>query len=98
MTLRDISKKDVIQIDTGTCLGRIDVICFTLETSEVERFVLLGRPRWFGLFGSRQEDLAIPWNDVICFGVDAILVRTSVPEQKQRHKERSKRQRANSVE
>ena len=79
MTLRDICKKDVIQIDTGTCLGRIDDIDFDTNTSEVERFILLGRPRWFGLFGSREESLYIPWNDVVCFGVDAILVRTDPP-------------------
>ena len=65
MTLRDICKKDVIQIDTGTCLGRIDDIDFDTNTSEVERFVLLGRPRWFGLFVSREESLYIPWNDVV---------------------------------
>lgn len=80
MTLREIHKKDVIQIDTGACLGRIDDLFFDRDTSEVESFLMLGRPKWFGLFGKREESLTIPWHDVVCFGVDVILVRTCVPE------------------
>ena len=91
MTLREICKKDVIQIDSGTCLGRIDDLGFEPYSSQVERFILFGRPRWFGLFGSRGESLTIPWNDVVCFGTDVILVRTALPLQAPQEKTKKNR-------
>lgn len=79
MTLRELYDKEVVQIESGACLGRIDDINFDPVTSTVESFVMLGRPRLFGLLG-REEGLVIDWNDVVRFGVDAILVKVQLPE------------------
>ena len=42
-------------------------------------YTSLGQPHLFGLLG-RDETLVIPWTDIETLGVDAILVRTELPE------------------
>ena len=51
MTLSELHRKDVIQLKTGENLGRVDDLVFSGETAAVERLILRGRPRWFGLLG-----------------------------------------------
>ena len=48
-------------------------------TAQVKSLLLLGQPHLFGLLG-RDETLVIPWTDIETLGVDAILVRTELPE------------------
>lgn len=79
MTLSELHDKEVVQIESGACLGRIDDINFDPITSTVESFIMLGRPRLFGLLG-REDGLVVDWNDVVRFGVDAVLVKIQLPE------------------
>ena len=78
MTLSELHRKDVIQLKTGENLGRVDDLVFSGETATVERLILRGRPRWFGLLG-RGEDLEIAWEDVKQMGADVILVDAPSP-------------------
>ncbi len=87
MTLRELCRKDVVQIESGAILGRIDDIEFDPVTSTVERFIMLGRPRLFGLLG-REEGLLIDWNDIVRFGVDTVLVKTALPDNALPHKKK----------
>lgn len=79
MTFQELSSKEVIHLETGLALGRIDDVNFDPVTSAVQSFILLGRPRLFGLLG-REPDLLVEWSDVVRFGVDAVLVKTPLPE------------------
>lgn len=78
MTLSELHRKDVIQLKTGENLGRVDDLVFSGETAAVERLILRGRPRWFGLLG-RGEDLEIAWEAVKQMGTDVILVDAPSP-------------------
>ena len=80
MTFRELCRKQVIQMESGAYLGHIDDLVINPKTSAVERYVLFGRPRFFGLLG-REEDLSIPFGDIARFGVDTLLITTRVPEQ-----------------
>lgn len=73
MTLYELSRKDVIQAQTGENLGRVDDLVLEEDGARVSRLVLRGRPRWFGLFG-RDEDLEIEWKDIRSIGADVIMV------------------------
>lgn len=73
MTVYELSQKDVIQIQSGENLGRVDDLVFEQETARISHLVLRGRPRWLGLFG-RDEDLEIAWKDVQSIGADVIMV------------------------
>ena len=79
MTFRELCSKEVVQLKDGACLGRVDDVELDADTARTGSFLLLGRPRLFGLLG-RDETLVIPWTDIETLGVDAILVRTELPE------------------
>lgn len=78
MTLAELCKKDVIQLTTGANLGRVDDLRFDPADARLTDLVLFGRPRLFGLLG-REEDVAIPWQDLVNVGADVILVKTELP-------------------
>ena len=71
MKFRELCAKEIVQLSNGACLGRADDLELDL--------LLLGQPHLFGLLG-RDETLVIPWTDIETLGVDAILVRTELPE------------------
>ena len=78
MTLKELRKKDVIQVQTGVNLGRADDLRLNEQTAQVEGIILFGRARLFGLLG-RQPDLFIPWQEITQMGQDVVLVRTEIP-------------------
>ena len=80
MTFRELSKKEVVQLQEGACLGRIDDMVIDPETARVEKLLMLGRPKLFGLLG-RGETLVIDWNEIEKIGADALLVTTALPEE-----------------
>ena len=80
VTFQELSRKEVIQLETGLSLGRIDDVNFDPASAAVQSFILQGRPRLFGLLG-REPDLLVEWGDVVRFGVDAVLVNTPLPEE-----------------
>ena len=79
MTFRELCAKEVVQLSNGACLGRADDLELDPATAEITSLLLLGQTHLFGLLG-RDETLTIPWNEIEKIGVDAILVRTSLPE------------------
>lgn len=79
MTLRQLCKKDVVQLGSGTKLGRADDLELEVSSARVRGLVLRGRPRWFGLLG-HEEDLMIAWQEIETIGEDVILVNCPLPE------------------
>lgn len=71
-TLSDLKQKEVIDLRTGTMLGRVDDIEIS-EDSSVRSMIVYGRPRFFG-FGNRDQDLIIKFSDIDLIGKDTILV------------------------
>lgn len=79
MTFRELSKKEVVQLKEGACLGKIDDLVIDPQTAKVEKLLMLGRPKLFGLLG-RGETLVIDWDEIQKIGADALLVNTELPE------------------
>ena len=79
-TLRDICRREVINLEKGVVIGTVDDIVFDEKDARVEALLIYGRPRLFGLLG-RDGDVRIPWTEVISFGRDVILVSTPVGEE-----------------
>lgn len=77
MTFRELCKKEVVQLQDGACLGRVDDLVLDENTAQIQSLLLLGRPRLFGLLG-RDETLTIPWSEIDKIGLDAMLVRTAI--------------------
>lgn len=77
MTFRELCEKEVVQLQDGACLGRVDDLVLDENTAQIQSLLLLGRPRLFGLLG-RDETLTIPWGEIDKIGLDAMLVRTAI--------------------
>ena len=73
MTLRELCEKDVIHLQSGENLGRIDDVIFDEKAACLQAVVLHGRGHWFGLLGY-DEDLVIPWSALQSIGADVIMV------------------------
>ena len=75
ISLAILSQKEVVSVVTGQNIGRVDDIEFTRENARVRYLVIYGRPRFFGIFG-REEDVRVPWENVVTIGRDVILINS----------------------
>lgn len=78
MTFRELCAKEVVQLEEGVCLGKVDDLTLDPATAQIESLQLFGRPKLFGLLG-REETLTVQWSEIEKIGTDALLVRTPVP-------------------
>ena len=78
MTFRELSKKEVVQLKEGACLGRIDDMVIDPETARVEKLLMLAGPKRCGRRG-RGETLVSGWDEIQKIGADALLVTTELP-------------------
>ena len=78
MTLQELREKDVIQMQSGENLGRVDDVVFDEKTACLQAVVLRGRGHLFGLLGY-DEDLVIPWAALQTIGTDVIMVAADPP-------------------
>ncbi len=72
--IADLRRKEVVSSHTGCRLGVVDDIEFDATNARLSAIILYGRPRFFGLFG-RRDDLVIRWESIELIGEDTILVK-----------------------
>ncbi len=82
-SLLDISEKDIVTIKTGRKLGRVDDLRFDPVSATIDGFIVLGKLRFFGLFG-REPDIYINYKDIMKIGSDVILVNCEPNEEEQK--------------
>ena len=66
--------KDVVNVADGKKLGNISDIEINLDTGKIDAIVISGTGKLLGFFG-KDEDVIIPWKNIIKIGEDVILVR-----------------------
>jgi YlmC/YmxH family sporulation protein len=66
--------KDVVNVSDGKKLGNIGDIEINISTGKIEAVIVTGNGKVLGFFG-REEDIVIPWKNIIKIGQDVILVR-----------------------
>ncbi|MBV7503814.1 YlmC/YmxH family sporulation protein [Bacillus sp. sid0103] len=66
--------KDVVNVADGKRLGNIGDIEINLTTGKIEAVVISGSGRVLGFFG-KDDDVVIPWKNILKIGQDVILVR-----------------------
>ncbi|MBT2735454.1 YlmC/YmxH family sporulation protein [Neobacillus sp. C211] len=66
--------KDVVNVSDGKRLGNIGDIEINLTTGKIDAVVISGSGRVLGFFG-KDDDVVIPWKNIIKIGQDVILVR-----------------------
>ncbi|MDQ1003809.1 YlmC/YmxH family sporulation protein [Neobacillus sp. NPDC093182] len=73
--------KDVVNVADGKKLGNIGDIEINLTTGKIEAVIVTGSGKVLGFFG-REEDIVIPWKNIIKIGQDVILVRFKAIEER----------------
>lgn len=66
--------KDVVNVADGKKLGNISDIEINLISGKIDAIVISGTGKLLGFFG-KDEDVIIPWKNIIKIGEDVILVR-----------------------
>jgi YlmC/YmxH family sporulation protein len=69
----DLRMRDVVNVVDGRRLGMIKDFDLDVEVGRIRSVLLPGSGKILGFFG-RNDDLEIPWENIIKIGVDVILV------------------------
>ncbi|MBQ0126148.1 MAG: YlmC/YmxH family sporulation protein [Clostridiales bacterium] len=71
-SVNDIREKEVINVCDGRRLGYIYDVDVDSCSGKILAVVVLFDCRMFGV--GKCEELVIPWDKIVCFGEDAVLV------------------------
>ncbi|WP_075981005.1 YlmC/YmxH family sporulation protein [Bacillus massilinigeriensis] len=72
--ISEFQVKDVVSVTDGKKLGNITDIEINLNSGKIDAIVISGSGKVLGFFG-REEDIVIPWTNILKIGTDVILVR-----------------------
>jgi YlmC/YmxH family sporulation protein len=72
--ISDFQIKDVVNVADGKKLGSISDIDINLGTGKIDAIIVGGTGKVLGFFG-KDEDIIIPWKNILKIGEDVILVR-----------------------
>ncbi|CAM3411177.1 YlmC/YmxH family sporulation protein [Cytobacillus oceanisediminis] len=72
--ISEFQMKDVVNVADGRKLGNIGDIDININTGKIEAVVIGGAGKVLGFFG-KDEDIVIPWKNILKIGEDVILVR-----------------------
>ena len=74
--ISEFQMKDVVNISDGSKLGNISDIEINLDNGKIETIIISSTGKLLGFFG-KEDEIIIPWNQIIKIGADVILVRYS---------------------
>ncbi|KAA9025952.1 YlmC/YmxH family sporulation protein [Niallia endozanthoxylica] len=66
--------KDVVNVADGKKLGNIGDIEINVQTGKIDAIIISGSGKILGFFG-KDDDITIPWENILKIGEDVILVR-----------------------
>jgi YlmC/YmxH family sporulation protein len=66
--------KDVVNVSDGKRLGSIEDFEINLNTGKIEAVVIGSSGKVLGFFG-KEDEVIIPWRNILKIGEDVILVR-----------------------
>jgi len=72
--ISEFQTKDVVNVADGRKLGNVADIDINLNTGKIEAVVIQHAGRVLGFFG-KDDDIVIPWRNIVKIGTDVILVR-----------------------
>ena len=100
MRMRELRRKEVINVSDGGRLGFVGDVELHLPEGQTAALIVFGPARFFGLFG-KGEEYYIPWDCIQRIGDDIILIdkpiqrRDPALERKRRKKRPSRRNKGN---
>jgi len=77
LRISDLRMRDVVNISDGRRLGFLKDIDIDHNLGRIKALILPGQGKFWSWFGSRTDDIVIPWDKIKKIGVDVILVDAS---------------------
>ena len=74
--ISELQTKDVVNVSDGKRLGNIGDIDINLSTGKIDSIIISSSGKVLGFFG-RDEEVSVPWKNIVKIGSDVILVRVT---------------------
>ncbi|MDQ0206436.1 YlmC/YmxH family sporulation protein [Alkalicoccobacillus murimartini] len=78
MKISDLQAKDIVNLETGKRLGHLTDLDLNLDSGQIESIIISSTGKVMSLFG-KDEEVVIPWTNIIKIGSDVILVKMTQP-------------------
>ena len=75
MSLAELRLKEVVNVQTGSRLGKVMDLEFSLETGQIHALVVPGDFSVVNFVRGEKTGIIVPWNLILKIGDDVILVR-----------------------
>jgi YlmC/YmxH family sporulation protein len=76
MHISEFQTKDVVNVSDGKKLGIVGDFDINVTTGRIQAVIISGSGKVLGFFG-KEEELVVPWRNIVKIGEDVILVRVN---------------------
>lgn len=76
MHISEFQTKDVVNVSDGKKLGIVGDFDINVTTGKIQAVIISGSGKVLGFFG-KEEELIVPWRNIVKIGEDVILVRVN---------------------
>ncbi|MGA3851442.1 YlmC/YmxH family sporulation protein [Bacillus pumilus] len=76
ISISEFQIKDVVDVSSGKKLGTIGDIDINVTSGKIQAIIIGGAGKMMGFFG-KEEEMIVPWRNIVKIGEDVILVRLS---------------------
>ena len=76
MNISEFQTKDVVNVSDGKKLGIVSDFDINVTTGKIQAVIISGTGKVLGFFG-KDEELVVPWRNIVKIGEDVILVRVN---------------------
>lgn len=76
ISISEFQIKDVVDVSSGKKLGTIGDIDINVSSGKIQAIIIGGTGKMMGFFG-KEEEMIVPWRNIVKIGEDVILVRLS---------------------
>ncbi|EKF37511.1 YlmC/YmxH family sporulation protein [Bacillus xiamenensis] len=76
ISISEFQIKDVVDVSSGKKLGTTCDIDINVTSGKIQAIIIGGTGKMMGFFG-KEEEMIVPWRNIVKIGEDVILVRLS---------------------
>ncbi len=76
ISISEFQIKDVVDVSSGKKLGTIGDIDINVTSGKIQAIIIGGTGKMMGFFG-KEEEMIVPWRNIVKIGEDVILIRLS---------------------
>ncbi|KEZ50006.1 MULTISPECIES: YlmC/YmxH family sporulation protein [Metabacillus] len=76
MNISEFQTKDVVNVSDGKKLGMVSDFDINVTTGKIQAVFISGPGKVLGFFG-KEEEVIVPWRNIVKIGEDVILVRVN---------------------